>query len=222
MRPWSSPRPAGRSGRRWDSWRGSSARAPSASRAGQDKVEHLRELGFDAALDHRAHDFKHSSTAATPDGIDVYFENVGGHVWDAAFPRLNAFARIPVCGLVAHYNDTELPPGPDRSSALMSAILRKSLTVRGFIQNEFVDSLMDEFLARATGWVQDGSLKYCEDIVDGLENAPDGVHRPAGGQELRQAHRPGELTGCPGQLTRTFTTRCFRWPGRCRRSGRGR
>jgi NADPH-dependent curcumin reductase len=139
---------------------------------GPDKVAHLRELGFDSALDHRAHDFKHQLEAATPDGIDVYFENVGGHVWDAAFPRLNAFARIPVCGLVAHYNDTELPPGPDRSSALMSAILRKSLTVRGFIQNEFVDSLTDEFLARATGWVQDGSLKYCEDIVDGLENAP--------------------------------------------------
>ena len=128
---------------------------------------------FDAALDHRAPDFKAQLAAATPDGIDVYFENVGGHVWEAVLPRLNTYARIPVCGLVAHYNDTELPPGPDRSSALMSAILRKSLTVRGFIQNEFVDSLMGEFLSRATGWVQDGSLKYCEDIVDGLENAPE-------------------------------------------------
>jgi NADPH-dependent curcumin reductase len=141
---------------------------------GQEKVEHLRELGFDAALDHRAPDFKAQLAAATPDGIDVYFENVGGHVWSAAFPRLNTYARIPVCGLVAHYNDTEPPPGPDRSTALMSAILRKSLTVRGFIQNEFADSpLMDEFLTRATGWVRDGSLKYCEDIVDGLENAPE-------------------------------------------------
>jgi NADPH-dependent curcumin reductase CurA len=102
----------------------------------------------------------------------VYFENVGGHVWNAAFPRLNTYARIPVCGLVAHYNDTEPPAGPDRSTALMSTILRKSLTVRGFIQNEFVESLMEEFLARAGGWVRDGSLKYCEDIVDGLENAP--------------------------------------------------
>jgi NADPH-dependent curcumin reductase len=140
---------------------------------GPEKVEHLRELGFDAALDHRAADFKSQLAAATPDGIDVYFENVGGHVWEAALPRLNTYARIPVCGLVAHYNDTALPPGPDRSTALMSAILRKSLTVRGFIQNEFADSLMDEFLTRATGWVQDGSLKYCEDIVDGLENAPE-------------------------------------------------
>jgi hypothetical protein len=139
---------------------------------GADKVAHLRELGFEAALDHRAHDFKGQLKAATPDGVDVYFENVGGHVWEAVLPRLNPFARIPVCGLVAHYNETEPPPGPDRSSALMSAILRKSLTVRGFIQNEFADSLMGEFLARATGWVQDGSLRYCEDIVDGLENAP--------------------------------------------------
>jgi NADPH-dependent curcumin reductase len=140
---------------------------------GADKVAHLRELGFDAALNHRAHDFKDQLKAATPDGVDVYFENVGGHVWEALLPRLNPFARIPVCGLVAHYNETEPPPGPDRSSALMSAILRKSLTVRGFIQNEFADSLMGEFLSRATGWVQDGSLKYCEDIVDGLENAPE-------------------------------------------------
>jgi len=140
---------------------------------GPEKVAHLRELGFDAALDHRSPDFKAQLAAATPDGIDVYFENVGGHVWEALLPRLNPFARIPVCGLVAHYNETEPPPGPDRSSALMSAILRKSLTVRGFIQNEFADALMGEFLARATGWVQDGSLKYCEDIVDGLENAPE-------------------------------------------------
>jgi NADPH-dependent curcumin reductase CurA len=140
---------------------------------GEEKVAYLRELGFDVALDHRAPDFRQQLKAATPDGIDVYFENVGGHVWDAVFPRLNKFARIPVCGLVAHYNDTALPPGPDRAAALMSAILRKSLTVRGFIQTDHADALEDEFLARATPWVQDGSLKYREHIVDGLENAPE-------------------------------------------------
>ena len=140
---------------------------------GEEKVAFLRELGFDAALDHRAPDFRAQLQAATPDGIDVYFENVGGHVWDAVFPRLNKFARIPVCGLVAHYNDTALPPGPDRSGALMAAILRKSLTVRGFIQTDHAGILEDEFLARATPWVQDGSLKYREHIVDGLENAPE-------------------------------------------------
>jgi NADPH-dependent curcumin reductase CurA len=140
---------------------------------GPEKVAYLREIGFDAALDHRASDFAQQLAAATPDGIDVYFENVGAHVWNAAFPRLNAFARIPVCGLVAHYCETELPEGPDRTALLMSAILRKSLTVRGFIQSEFAGALMGEFLARATPWVRDGSLKYREDIVDGLENAPE-------------------------------------------------
>jgi NADPH-dependent curcumin reductase CurA len=140
---------------------------------GAEKVAYLREIGFDAAIDHRAADFRQQLAAATPDGVDVYFENVGGHVWDAVIPRLNGFARIPVCGLVAHYNQTELPPGPNRAAALMSAILRKSLTVRGFIQNEFADTLTGEFLARATPWVQDGSLKYREHIIDGLENAPE-------------------------------------------------
>lgn len=140
---------------------------------GPEKVAYLREIGLDAAIDHRAPDFARQLADATPDGIDVYFENVGGHVWDAVFPRLNPFARVPVCGLVAHYNQTEPPPGPDRCVALMSAILRKSLTVRGFIQNEFVQALMGEFLERATAWVRDGSLKYSEHVVDGLENAPE-------------------------------------------------
>jgi NADPH-dependent curcumin reductase len=139
---------------------------------GPAKVEYLRSIGFDAALDHRAESFAADLAAATPDGIDVYFENVGGMVWDTVLPRLNAFARVPVCGLVASYNATSLPAGPNRVPSLMSAILRKSLTVRGFIVSEFMESLMPEFLQRATGWVRDGSLRYREDIVDGLENAP--------------------------------------------------
>src|SRR5215469_6795273 len=140
---------------------------------GPRKVAYLREIGLDAAIDHRAPDFAGQLADATPDGIDVYFENVGGHVWDAVFPRLNTFARVPVCGLIAYYNATQPPPGPDRSPALMAAILRKSLTLRGFIQSEFVATLMGEFLQRATAWVRDGTLKYSEDIVDGLENAPE-------------------------------------------------
>jgi NADPH-dependent curcumin reductase len=140
---------------------------------GPEKVAYLRSIGFDAAADHRAPDFADQLASAVPDGIDVYFENVGGRVWDAVFPRLNPFARVPVCGLVALYNAAGAPPGPDRSAALMSAILRKSLTLRGFIQNEFVADLTDEFLERATAWVRDGSLRYKEDIVDGLENAPE-------------------------------------------------
>jgi NADPH-dependent curcumin reductase len=140
---------------------------------GPEKVAYLSEIGFDAALDHRAASFRADLADATPDGIDVYFENVGGHVWDAVLPRLNSFARVPVCGLVAHYNEHAAPGGPDRAPALMSAILRKSLTMRGFIQNEFAPALLPEFLERATPWVRDGRLKYHEHIVDGLERAPE-------------------------------------------------
>lgn len=140
---------------------------------GPDKVAWLDELGFDVALDHRSPTFADDLKAAVPDGIDVYFENVGGHVWDAVLPRLNTYARVPVCGLVAHYNETELPPGPDRSSRLMTSILTKSLTIRGFIQTEFVKTHYKAFQEDVSAWIRDGSLRHREDIVKGLENAPD-------------------------------------------------
>jgi NADPH-dependent curcumin reductase len=138
---------------------------------GQRKVEHIRELGFDEALDHRAADFGTQLERATPDGIDVYFENVGGRVWEKVFPRLNLYARVPVCGLVATYNGTETPVGPDPGT-FMSTVLRKSLYIRGFIQTEFVAVHSERFLIEASQWIRDGSLRYREDIVDGLENAP--------------------------------------------------
>ncbi|GAB0106914.1 NADP-dependent oxidoreductase [Nocardia sp. JMUB6875] len=138
---------------------------------GPEKVALLREhFGFDAAIDHRAPDFAEQLAAATPDGIDVYFENVGGPVFDAVLPRLNQFARIPVCGLIANYNATDLPPGPDRVPLLMSNILRKSLTVRGYIMTEFVDQA-GAFYADAVPWIAEGKLKYLEDVVEGLDHA---------------------------------------------------
>lgn len=139
---------------------------------GPEKVAHLRELGFDEALDHRAPDFAEQLAAACPGGIDVYFENVGGKVWDAVLPLLNTYARVPVCGLVANYNATAAPEGPDRSPALLSRILTKSLTLRGFIQAEFVKEHYVHFLADMSGWVREGRVKYREDVVDGLEYAP--------------------------------------------------
>ena len=139
---------------------------------GEAKRAYLRdELGFDVALDHRAPDFADQLRAACPDGIDVYFENVGGAVFDAVVPLLNDFARIPVCGLVAHYNDTTLPPGPDRMPWLMSQILTRHLTVRGFIQHDFI-ALYPQFLREMGGWLADGKIRYREDVVEGLENAP--------------------------------------------------
>jgi NADPH-dependent curcumin reductase len=139
---------------------------------GPDKGRYLTdELGFDAAVDHRAPDMAERLRAACPKGIDVYFENVGGAVWDAVLPLLNDFARVPVCGLVAHYNTTELPPGPDRTPVLMRAVLTKRLTLRGFIVWDFA-SEEETFLREAGGWLREGRIKHREDIVDGLENAP--------------------------------------------------
>ncbi|NNG41027.1 NADP-dependent oxidoreductase [Flexivirga sp. ID2601S] len=138
---------------------------------GPAKVAYLQDLGFDAAIDHRAPDFKEQLKAATPDGIDVYFENVGGPVFDAVLPRLNTYARVPVCGLIASYNATEAPAGPDRLGLLMRTILTKSLTVRGFIQSEFVKDQLGDFRRDMTAWVADGKVRYREDIVEGLDNA---------------------------------------------------
>lgn len=139
---------------------------------GEKKCRYVREvLGFDDCLDHRQPDLAERLKTACPSGIDVYFENVGGAVFDAVFPLLNNFARIPVCGLVAHYNDTELPAGADRVPLLMHSILVKRLTFRGFIVWDFASQL-HEFITAMSGWLRDGRLKYREDITDGLENAP--------------------------------------------------
>ncbi|WP_134772960.1 NADP-dependent oxidoreductase [Ornithinimicrobium flavum] len=132
----------------------------------------LEEFGFDAAVDHRDPDFRARLAEAVPDGIDVYFENVGGHVAEAVMPLLNLYARIPVCGLVAQYNGADLERR-DRLPGFLSLVLSRSLTLRGFIQNEFVPEMHDDFLDEATAWVRDGRLRYREDVVDGLESAPE-------------------------------------------------
>jgi NADPH-dependent curcumin reductase CurA len=132
----------------------------------------IDELGFDAAIDHRAPDLAGHVAEACPNGIDVYFENVGGAVWEAVLPLLNDFARVPVCGLVAHYNDTGPAPGPDRTAQLMRAVLTRRLTLRGYIVTDFA-SRRGDFLKDMTGWVQSGAVRFREDVTKGLENAPD-------------------------------------------------
>jgi NADPH-dependent curcumin reductase len=129
------------------------------------------ELGFDACLDHRQPNLPERLKAACPKGIDIYFENVGGAVFEAVLPLLNNFARIPVCGLIAHYNATELPAGPNRVPQLMHSILTKRLTFRGFIVWDFA-SQHREFMTDMSRWLREGRIKYREDITDGLENAP--------------------------------------------------
>lgn len=129
------------------------------------------ELGFDDCLDHHQPNLPERLKAACPKGIDIYFENVGGAVFDAVLPLLNNFARIPVCGLIAHYNATDLPPGPNKVPLLMQGILVKRLNYRGFIVWDFASQLPD-FLRDMSGWLREGRIKYQEDITDGLENAP--------------------------------------------------
>jgi hypothetical protein len=134
------------------------------------KCDHVTgELGFDACLDHRAPEFEDALRAVCPDGIDVYWENVGGRVFEAVLPLLNEFARVPVCGLVAWYNATELPPGPDRTPLLLRRILVRRLTIRGFIVWDFDPG---DFVREVGSWIRAGRIRYREDIREGLENAP--------------------------------------------------
>jgi len=140
---------------------------------GADKARFLAEdLGFDVGLDHRAADFAAQLNAACPGGIDVYFENVAGKVWDAVLPLLNDFARVPVCGLIANYSLTALPEGPDRSVSLMGTFLSKRLRVQGFIYRDF-DEQRADFLTEAGAWLREGLIRYREDVVEGLQNAPE-------------------------------------------------
>ncbi len=138
---------------------------------GAEKCGYVRSIGFDDCIDHRGPDLPERLKQACPNGIDVYFENVGGLVWDAVFPLLNPFARVPVCGLISQYNQTAPSAGPDRQAALMRAVLTKRLAIRGFIVTDFASQQAD-FLRDATAWVESGQIKYREDVVDGLERTP--------------------------------------------------
>ncbi len=130
------------------------------------------ELGFDAAVDHRAPDFPARLAAACPGGIDVYFENVGGAIWEAVLPLLNDFARVPISGLIAQYNGVPDGDGTDRLPVTMRQILSKRLTVRGFINYDFASEHYADFLREVGAGIAAGRIRYREDIVDGLENAP--------------------------------------------------
>lgn len=132
----------------------------------------VNTLKFDACVDHKAGNFAEQLKAAAPDGIDIYFENVGGKVFDAILPLLNTAARVPVCGLVSQYNATSLPEGPDRMGWLLGQILRKRLTMRGFIIFNDFGHLYPEFAKEMGAWVEAGKIVYREEIIDGLEQAP--------------------------------------------------
>jgi len=135
---------------------------------GAEKCAFVRdELGFPDCVDHRAADFPERLRAACSSGIDAYFENVGGAVQKAVFPLLNDFGRVAFCGMVAEYNDDSPAPGPN-----LMQVVRKRLSLRGFIVSDHPRAFADW---RSTGgeWVREGSLKYREDVVRGLEGAPE-------------------------------------------------
>ncbi len=141
---------------------------------GAEKCHYVvEELGFDACIDHYSPDLAEQLKAACPKGIDVYFENVGGAVFDAVLPLLNVRARVPLCGLIANYNDTAAKAGPDRSSLLPRTLLTKRIKMQGFIIFDDYGSRYNEFLAQMSVWLNAGEIKFREDVVDGLENAPE-------------------------------------------------
>ena len=133
---------------------------------GPEKCAYVRdELGFDDCVDHRAPDFPDRLAAACPNGIDAYFENVGGAVQRAVWPLLNDFARIAFCGMVAEYQG-DAAPGPN-----LGPVVRKRLNLRGFIVSDFPRAF-PTWRATGAAWLRDGTLRYREDVTRGLENAP--------------------------------------------------
>jgi len=138
-----------------------------------DKCEFTKtELGFDDCVNYKDPDFKEKLKFACPEGIDIYWENVGGITFDTVLPLLNDYARIPVCGLISLYNSTSLKGGEqDRLPLLFRQILTKRMMIRGFIVFNHYDQREESILALSK-WIKEGKIKYKEDFVDGLENAP--------------------------------------------------
>ncbi|MDQ2812828.1 MAG: NADP-dependent oxidoreductase [Actinomycetota bacterium] len=136
--------------------------------AGTDeKVRWLTEIGFDAAFNYKSGSLSGQLRAAAPDGIDVYFDNVGGDHLEAALAVLNPYGRVAMCGAIAHYNATELPAGPHN----LALVIGKRLTLRGFIVSDHQDR-MPAMAADVGGWLAEGKLVHTETVVEGLDQAP--------------------------------------------------
>ena len=131
------------------------------------KIEWLRELGFDEAFDYRERPVRAALAEVAPEGIDVYFDNVGGDHLEAAIGALHTYGRVVACGSVSRYNDVEPSPGPRN----MFMVVTKRLRIQGYIINDHWDRF-PEFFERATEWVREGRLRHRETVVDGIDNAP--------------------------------------------------
>jgi NADPH-dependent curcumin reductase len=138
--------------------------------SGLEKCRYVEdELGFDAAIDDRMPDLGETLTRACPDGIDVYFENVGGPIWHAVLALLNRFARVPIYSLSTQHSGAK---SGDGLMETMRAVIKKSLTLRGFTNEEFADSHYPQFLRTVSGGIAAGRIRYREHITEGLECAP--------------------------------------------------
>lgn len=139
--------------------------------AGSDaKVEWLTEgLGFDAAINYKTEDDLYGAVAeACPNGVDAYFDNVGGEITDAVWMQLNEFSRVAICGQIALYNETEVPMGPRK----LTKLIETRATVEGFLVSDYQNRWGDA-LKRLSQFIQQGDLEYRENVVEGFENAPD-------------------------------------------------
>jgi NADPH-dependent curcumin reductase CurA len=136
--------------------------------AGSDeKVRWLKEIGFDAAFNYKSAPPVGQLREAAPDGIDVYFDNVGGDHLEASLAVLNTHGRVAMCGAIAHYNATEMPAGPHN----LALVIGKRLTLRGFIVSDHRDRMPD-MIADVSRWLSEGKLFHTETVVEGLDQAP--------------------------------------------------
>ncbi len=159
---------------------------------GPDKCLYVQEqLGFDACIDHRVMNLSADIADACPNGVDVYFENVGGAVQEAAFGALNIFSRVIMCGMVAQYNAAEFPPGPN-----LGFVVAKRVKIQGLLVFDKPERF-PEWRTLAAPWIRDGSLSYRETIIDGLENASEALAMVLNGDNF------GKMIVRVGQETRT-------------------
>jgi NADPH-dependent curcumin reductase CurA len=132
-----------------------------------EKLAWLRELGFDGVFDYREQSPREALAELAPDGIDIYFDNVGGDQLEAAIGALRTRGRVVACGSISRYNDAQPAPGPRN----MFLVVTKRLRIEGFIIRDHYDRF-GEFVGEAAEWVRDGRLRYRETVVEGIENAP--------------------------------------------------
>jgi NADPH-dependent curcumin reductase CurA len=137
------------------------------SAGSKDKLEWIDELGFDASFDYRELSARKALAELAPDGIDIYFDNVGGEQLEAAIGAMRTYGRVVACGSVSRYNDTEAAPGPRN----MFLVVTNRLRIQGYIISDHFDRF-GEFARQASEWLRDGRLRYRETVVEGIENAP--------------------------------------------------